>query len=106
MAKIHFIKKKRKEKKKKKKKKGLPSHPVCPSLNIVGLLVPILILVVLFLRLKRGHEDINSKLPQLKGETSSNSGCNQRNFYEFKWEVEYLNNHTYCVAAWSKGRNT
>jgi magnesium-transporting ATPase (P-type) len=36
-------------------------------LHIIGLLFPILILLVLFLRLKLGDEDVKSKLPQLKG---------------------------------------
>jgi len=36
-------------------------------LHIIGLLIPILILLVLFLRLKLGDEDVKSKLPQLKG---------------------------------------
>ncbi|XP_059437056.1 calcium-transporting ATPase 12, plasma membrane-type-like [Corylus avellana] len=36
-------------------------------LHVVGLLIPILILFVLFLRLKLGDEDVKSKLPQLKG---------------------------------------
>jgi Ca2+-transporting ATPase len=35
-------------------------------LHVVGLLIPILILFVLFLRLKLGDEDVKSKLPQLK----------------------------------------
>ena len=35
-------------------------------LHVVGLLIPILILAVLFLRLKLGDEDVKSKLPQLK----------------------------------------
>jgi magnesium-transporting ATPase (P-type) len=36
-------------------------------LHIIGLLIPVLILVVLFLRLKLGDEDVKSKLTQLKG---------------------------------------